>query len=289
MAVRPCPGLCEWHAAQGSKQAQHCSTAAQASLAQVPGTQAACQSNPSSVEVVEPVLPPRPAAAAPQPEPEPVLITEPTVAEEEHIAEAESIQAVVPQVEAPAAGKVAKELGDLSCYRSNLRCSCIAWLVYIAAYCFCCWEQLSETALPVDVLKQSVACFWWSELTSSYTLKMQFCRYKPPWSSLVIVFFMPYNNIWLPMLQTVHLLAWPAKTGTVNAVSNPAVINYTSCSSGVADVHHKSNLVPCNRCGFRANLTKVQQQQEQEIFVGKARHSGDWMGSVLQVWVWLKP
>lgn len=62
---------------------------------------------PSSVEVVEPVLPPRPAAAAPQPEPEPVLLTEPNVAEEEHIAEAESIPAVVPQVEVPAAGKKA--------------------------------------------------------------------------------------------------------------------------------------------------------------------------------------
>ena len=60
---------------------------------------------PSSVEVVEPVLPPRPAAAVPQPEPEPVLITEPTVAEEEHIAEAESIPAVVPQVEVPAGKK----------------------------------------------------------------------------------------------------------------------------------------------------------------------------------------
>lgn len=91
------------------------------------------------------------------------------------------------------------------------------------------------------------------------------------------------------MLQTVHLLAWPAKICTVYAVSSPAVTNNTSCSFVVANVFHKPHLVPCNRCGFRAKLKKFQEQQEQEIFVCKARHSGDWMGSVLQVWVWLKP
>ena len=59
---------------------------------------------PSSVEVVEPVLPPRPAAV-PQPQIEPVVITEPTVAEEEIIVDEETIKAVLPEVEAPSAGR----------------------------------------------------------------------------------------------------------------------------------------------------------------------------------------
>lgn len=64
---------------------------------------------PSSVEVVEPVLPPRPAvAAAPQPQAELVVITEPSVAEEEHIVEEETIKAVVPEVEASSTGKKAR-------------------------------------------------------------------------------------------------------------------------------------------------------------------------------------
>ena len=58
---------------------------------------------PSSVEVVEPVLPPRP----PQPQVEPVVITEPTAAEEEHIVEEETIKAVLPGMESCSVGKVA--------------------------------------------------------------------------------------------------------------------------------------------------------------------------------------
>lgn len=57
---------------------------------------------PSSVEVVEPVLPPRPAPA-PLPEIETLVITEPTAAEE-HIVEEETIKAVVPETEAPSTG-----------------------------------------------------------------------------------------------------------------------------------------------------------------------------------------
>ena len=63
---------------------------------------------PSSVEVVEPVLPPRPAvAAAPQPQVEPVIITEPTAAAEEQDEEEETIKAVLPEMESSSAGKVA--------------------------------------------------------------------------------------------------------------------------------------------------------------------------------------
>ena len=51
---------------------------------------------PSSVEVVEPVLPPRPAPA-PQPEIEALVITQPVVEEE-------TIKAVVPEAEAPSTG-----------------------------------------------------------------------------------------------------------------------------------------------------------------------------------------
>ena len=63
---------------------------------------------PSSVEVVEAVLPPRPAvAAAPQPQVEPVIITEPTAAAEEQDEEEETIKAVLPEMESSSAGKVA--------------------------------------------------------------------------------------------------------------------------------------------------------------------------------------
>lgn len=65
---------------------------------------------PSSVEVVEPVLPPRPAvAAAAEPQVEPVVTTEATVTvtEEEPTVEEETIKAIVPEVEASTAGKKA--------------------------------------------------------------------------------------------------------------------------------------------------------------------------------------
>lgn len=56
----------------------------------------------SSVEVVEPVLPPRPAPP-PQPEIETLVITEPAAAEQ-HIVEEETIKAEVPEAEAPSTG-----------------------------------------------------------------------------------------------------------------------------------------------------------------------------------------
>lgn len=100
---------------------------------------------PTSVEVVEPVLPPRPAAAAPQPEPEAVLITEPTVAEEP-IAKAESIPAVVPQVEVPAAGKKAWRAVELQ-KQFEMFLHCLA--CPILPTFLCVWEQLGGIALPV--------------------------------------------------------------------------------------------------------------------------------------------
>lgn len=54
----------------------------------------------SRIEVIEPVLPPRPA---PQPVTEAVLIMEPTVAEEQVVEE--TIKAVVPEVEATSTGR----------------------------------------------------------------------------------------------------------------------------------------------------------------------------------------
>ncbi|KAL3158083.1 hypothetical protein ABBQ32_011687 [Trebouxia sp. C0010 RCD-2024] len=71
----------------------------------------------SSVEVVEPVLPPRPAPP-PQPEIETLVITEPAAAEQ-HIVEEETIKAEVPEAEAPSTGVEAEPSSPPALNRSG--------------------------------------------------------------------------------------------------------------------------------------------------------------------------